>query len=419
MLRGIIGVERAIGGRDHQTPAIGHRIAGIGGQIGQARFELGRVDDDRPQLRREVERDLDILADGSAQQPSDPGDQLVDVDVLRPERLLPGEGEQAARQVGPTKRRVERLVRQLVDIGIILFQIAQQIDIANDHAEHVVEIMRHAACQIADGLHLLSLMELRLQLGPLDLLAVLNGEVAQDAGKMPVSAGPPFGDRQMRRKNRPVLAADFEFPDRPQIARRMALGLLPHRRRQQHPHVLADQFRRPIAGHGFGRPAEFLNNSVLVADDDRVDRRLEDRPIAALALPELPFDSRASAALVPQPDNEKPGQKAEHQPGNGTRQTEGVQYFGSETRHRDRPDFSNFAALPDHLVNAFLTCRPERQKVVRKLDKSRIRKDLSLKIALTFYELVRSDRCRLYLNLCFTCLDCDPPINKKRLSADP
>ena len=161
---------------------------------------------------REVERDFDVLADGSAQQPSDPGDQLVDVDVLRPERLLPGKGEQAARQIGPAKCRVERLARQLVDIGIIPFQIPQQVDIADDHAQHVVEIMRHAAGQIADGLHLLRLVELRLQLGPLDLLAVLRGEVAQDAGKMPVSAGPPFGDRQMRRKNRPVLAADFEFP---------------------------------------------------------------------------------------------------------------------------------------------------------------------------------------------------------------
>ena len=55
VLRGIIGVEDPITGHDHQTPAIGHGVAGIGGQIGQARFELGRVDDNRPQLSGEVD----------------------------------------------------------------------------------------------------------------------------------------------------------------------------------------------------------------------------------------------------------------------------------------------------------------------------------------------------------------------------
>jgi hypothetical protein len=78
---------------------------------------------------------------------------------------------------------------------------------------------------------------------------------------------------------------------------------------------------------------------VLVADDDRVDRRLEDRPIPALAFPEFPFDGRASAVLVPKPENEEPGHKAERRPGSGTHQAEGVEDFGDETKHCERPDF--------------------------------------------------------------------------------
>src|ERR1700720_2600070 len=104
-------------------------------------------------------------------------------------------------------------------------------------------------------------------------------------------------------------------------------------------YVPADQLHRAVTGHGFGRAAEFLDNSVLVANDDRVDRRLEDRPIPALALPELPFDSHASAALVPEPEDEEPGYKAEHKPGSGTPQAQGVEDFGDETRHCERPDF--------------------------------------------------------------------------------
>jgi len=78
---------------------------------------------------------------------------------------------------------------------------------------------------------------------------------------------------------------------------------------------------------------------VLVADDDRVDRRLEDRPIPALAFPELLFDGRASAALVPKPKDEEPGHNAEHGPCSGTHQAEGVEDFRDETEHCERPDF--------------------------------------------------------------------------------
>jgi len=47
---------------------------------------------------------------------------------------------------------------------LVAFEVArQQIEIAADHLQQIVEIMRHAAGQLTDGLHLLGLGELVLQ----------------------------------------------------------------------------------------------------------------------------------------------------------------------------------------------------------------------------------------------------------------
>jgi hypothetical protein len=91
--------------------------------------------------------------------------------------------------------------------------------------------------------------------------------------------------------------------------------LLPQLCRQQHPHVLAGDFRRQISGHAFGGSAELLNNAMLVAHDDRVDRGLEDCPISALAFHQLLLEGRSLASLAATICSEKYGKpEAEHQP---------------------------------------------------------------------------------------------------------
>ena len=59
MLRRVVLVELPVGGRYRQTAASRHGIARIGREIGQRRLELRLVDDDRPQVGRELEADLD------------------------------------------------------------------------------------------------------------------------------------------------------------------------------------------------------------------------------------------------------------------------------------------------------------------------------------------------------------------------
>ncbi len=92
------------------------------------------------------------------------GDQRVDLDLLRLQRLAAGEGEQALGEVGTLEGGVERLLAELAHVGIVLAAHDQHVEAADDDGEQVVEVVGHAAGKVADGLHLLRLAELGLDL---------------------------------------------------------------------------------------------------------------------------------------------------------------------------------------------------------------------------------------------------------------
>ena len=85
------------------------------------------------------------------------------VDHFGHQRLGPGEGQQAAGQRGGAGRALHRIVEVVRDFAARAVEPAQrEVDAADDDREHIVEIVRDAAGQLADRLHLLDLAELRL-----------------------------------------------------------------------------------------------------------------------------------------------------------------------------------------------------------------------------------------------------------------
>ena len=74
--------------------------------------------------------------------------------------------------------------------------------------------------------------------------------------------------------------------------------LLPQVCRQQHAHVLADDFRRQVSGHSFGGLTELLDYAVLVGHDDGVDRSFEDCTVSALAFHQLLMEGGPLAAFT-------------------------------------------------------------------------------------------------------------------------
>jgi hypothetical protein len=106
--------------------------------------------------------DLDLLAEGRAQKPGDIDHGGVDVDIARLQRLLARKGEQALDQLGAALGRLIDQARHVPQVGLIRKLGDERFGGAADDGQHVVEVVRDAAGQLADGVELLRLLQLPL-----------------------------------------------------------------------------------------------------------------------------------------------------------------------------------------------------------------------------------------------------------------
>ena len=96
------------------------------------------------------------------------------------DRLLAGKGQQLPGEVGRASGGLADLHRDRRAAGADRVHLLQgQLRIAEDDAEHVVEIVGHAAGQPAHGFHLLGLEELGLKSFPFLLRLLALGDVAE------------------------------------------------------------------------------------------------------------------------------------------------------------------------------------------------------------------------------------------------
>ena len=106
--------------------------------------------------------DLDLLAQRRAQQLCDVGDRGVDLDVARLQRLLARERQQMLDQLGAAFGGIVDQARRALQLRLLLQARHQRLGIARDHGQHVVEVVRDAAGQLADRIELLRLVQLPL-----------------------------------------------------------------------------------------------------------------------------------------------------------------------------------------------------------------------------------------------------------------
>ncbi len=107
--------------------------------------------------------ELHLLADQAAQQHGEIGQRVTEIQHLRPQRLPARERQQLPHQA----RRAVGVLLDLHDVleGRIgrLVRVEQEVGRHHDGGQHVVEVVRDAAGELADGLHLLRLRELRFE----------------------------------------------------------------------------------------------------------------------------------------------------------------------------------------------------------------------------------------------------------------
>ena len=114
---------------------------------------------------RLAERPLKKFAQG--------GDEGVGIDPLRLQRLPAREGQQPARQRPRPLHALKRERRRLLDprsclrLGKLRHLAVDRVETAEDDGQHVVEVVRHAAGELAQRIHLLRLTELLLKSAPL------------------------------------------------------------------------------------------------------------------------------------------------------------------------------------------------------------------------------------------------------------
>ena len=154
---------RHVGGADLELAAVGHRVARVDGKVHDHLLELIEVGLDRPDVAPVGHLELDRLAEEAREEHRDVGERLVEIDDGGPQRLPPRERQQLADETG-------RAIGVLLDVHDVLegrvgrpVRGQEQVGEADDRGQHVVEVVRDAAGELADRLHLLALRELQLE----------------------------------------------------------------------------------------------------------------------------------------------------------------------------------------------------------------------------------------------------------------
>ena len=230
-----VDLDHHVVGRRHRL--VGQRLAFLRGDVRGAHGELAAVRHGVARIHREIHHHLLELRHVGLHRPQvapvhqlerrpsrraaarssmvEVGQRLAEIEHLRPQRLAAREREQLPHQArGPVgvlldlhdvvERRIGRLVR-----------VEQEVGRHHDGGEHVVEVVRDAAGELADGLHLLHLRDLLLQLahfGGLDRVDDRRLAVLLASPRPPRRRSAPSGCPRRRAPRRPARCRPARRP---------------------------------------------------------------------------------------------------------------------------------------------------------------------------------------------------------------
>ena len=170
-------IEIDVGGGDRQSTPRRHRVSGIDREIDDHLLELGAVGTSQPQLRIELDDQVDVLAKQADQHGSQPVQYFVGCDQPNLHHLAAAESKERSREAGGPVCGPNDFVHiggYIGDDGIGPRQLdRRQLSESADGGEYVVEIVSDASGQPAHRLH-------PLRLGEFEFQGSLAGYVAAD-----------------------------------------------------------------------------------------------------------------------------------------------------------------------------------------------------------------------------------------------
>src|SRR5690606_2182851 len=86
--------------------------------------------------------------------------QLIDIKSLGRQGLTTGESQQLAGKVSTPQAGLKGRLDPSTGYRMLLHLRVKQLEVTNDDRQHIVKIMRHTACELADSLHPLGMSKL-------------------------------------------------------------------------------------------------------------------------------------------------------------------------------------------------------------------------------------------------------------------
>ena len=170
--------DRHVLGHDPDGAALGHRVPGVGGEIHQYLFDLPRVGANPVEIRLQHQPDLNVGRDQPGEQLVQPADHVVQVEIAWLQCLLAGKGQQLPRQGGRALGRTPDLLDVRAPRVGGRHLLEQQVGVAEDRSEHVVEVVGDTAGQPPDRFQLLRMPQPVLARAQGGLHRTLLGDVA-------------------------------------------------------------------------------------------------------------------------------------------------------------------------------------------------------------------------------------------------
>jgi hypothetical protein len=169
----VLGIELDVGRLDRELPPRRHGIARVHGEIHDHLLELSHVGPHGAEVGGEGRRKIHVLAEDPWQHLPETGDHDVHVHDARLEHLLTAEREELPGEGRGALRGLPYLL-DIVSLRIVPAEVfEQQVAIARNHSQQVVEVVRDPSGQPADCFHFLRLHELLLQ-------AALFGDISDE-----------------------------------------------------------------------------------------------------------------------------------------------------------------------------------------------------------------------------------------------
>ena len=153
---GRVGViEEGVAHFQGQLAAVRHGVAGVDGHVQHRVLDLVGVHQRVPQPARDHGLDLDGFAQGPPQHVAHAADDAAQVHRFGLQRLAAGERQQLAGEARAPRHRADGVLQQLAQarIGQDGSIAGTEVQIGADHLQQIVEVMRHAAGQVAHRLH--------------------------------------------------------------------------------------------------------------------------------------------------------------------------------------------------------------------------------------------------------------------------